>query len=236
MDFNCHIAMTAIEFLRAKAYPPHFAWMACHFSQRNAGLCDLPDMLPDKAVLILDDSTPLDGHDPELVSAQLCYFIKRLQAETVILDFQTPDQAETLQMTDHLINKLPCTVCVAAPYAQQFSCPVLLPAPAHHVHLAEHLSCWSGREIWLEATLDTEKIIVTEQGSSILPLPYQEPQAHWFTEKNLHCRYQIRESENAVEFILTRDKEMLEALLKEGHQQGVHHFLGLYQQLGFSFP
>ena len=63
MDINCYMAMTAAEFIKAKELPTKLGWMACHFSQSNTGLCDLPDMLPKNAIIILDDSTPPEDHD-----------------------------------------------------------------------------------------------------------------------------------------------------------------------------
>ena len=83
----------------------------------------------------------------------------------------------------------------------------------------------------MEATLDTEKITVTEQGSCITPLPFSAPEKDWFSEEQLCCRYRAKELPKQVEFTLTRDKTMLKTLLVKAQKLGVHHFLGLYQQL-----
>lgn len=232
MDINCYMAMTAAEFLKAKELPAKLGWMACHFSQRNAGLCDLPDMLPKNAIIILDDSTPPEDHDPETVAAQLTYLVKRLQADAVLLDFQDTDKPQTAQMASYLLQALPCTVCLSAAYAERFSCPVLLPAPPPHISLAAHIKPWAGREIWLEATLESERITVTEEGSFITPLLYQAPESHWFCDENLCCRYQIQEEDRRINFTLTRNKQMLEKLLKSTAAKDISRFIGLYQQLG----
>lgn len=236
MDINCYMAMTAPEITRVSPHPHRIGWLSSHFSERSNGLCNLPDALPEGAVLILDDSTPPAGHDPEEVAVQLNMLVQKSHLQVVILDFQNPNQFPTEEMTAYLLSTLTCKVCVAAPYAKPHNCPVLIPAPMPHRSPQKHISPWRGREIWIEATLDTERITVTEQGSTITVLPYQEPEGHWFTEERLCCRYQIQELETQVEFTLTRDMKMLKQLLENCQQLGVSYFIGLYQQLGTGFP
>ena len=232
MDMNCYIAMTAAEFYGAKTLPTKVGWMACHFSQWGSGLSNLPEILPPRSLLILDDSHPPAGHDPQLIAQQLAEAVQRLQAEAVLLDLQKPGNTETAHIATHLTTALPCPVCVAAPYAADLPCPVLLPSPPLHKSLKGWLTPWKGRQIWLEATLEAERITVTEQGSNVTPLPFSEPEANCFTEARLHCRYWIREYEDRVEFTLTRDRDMLGKLLASAAEMGVAQAVGLYQQLG----
>lgn len=232
MDINCCIAMTAGEFSAAKTLPRRVGWMACHFSQRDSGLSNLPSTLPESSVLIMDDSRPPAGHDPRLIAEQLTEAVQKLGVETVLLDLQDPGNPETAAIAEHLAAALPCSVCVAAPYAEGLSCPVLVPMPPPHIHLERCLAPWKGRQIWLEATLEAEQITVTEQGSSVISLPFTDLTGDCFTEDALRCRYQIREHEKQVAFTLVRDRDMLRKLLGDAVKQGVYHFIGLYQQLG----
>lgn len=232
MDMNCYIAMTAAELAGAKQLPAQLGWMACHFSQRDNGISNVPGALPEGAVLILDDSRPPAGHDPALIAKQLAEAVQKLRASSVILDFQDADNTETADIAAHLVGTLPSPVCVAAPYAENLSCPVLIPPPPPHKHLQDWLASWAGRQIWLEATLETERITVTEQGSRITALPFTQLEEGTFTEETLFCRYRIQEYADRVEFTLTRDRGLLQKLLENAKNQGVHQAIGLYQQLG----
>lgn len=232
MDMNCYIAMTAAEFAGAKQLPSQMGWMACHFSQRGNGISNLPDALPEGSVLILDDSRAPAGHDPVLIAKQLAEATQRLRAASVILDFQDPDNTETADIAAHLVSALPCPVCVAAPYAESLPCPVLVPPPPPHKHLQDWLTPWEGRQIWLEAALEAERITVTEQGSRVTALPFMQLEKDCFTEERLFCRYRIREYADRVEFTIIRDRELLIKLLANAKKLGVHQSVGLYQQLG----
>ena len=232
MDLNCWIAMTAAEFSKARALPGRLGWLSCRFSQRDSGLSNLPNRLPPNSLIILDDSAPPRGHDPERIARQLKAAVEKFSAAAVLLDFQIPDIAETAVIAQHLVSGLPCPVCVAAPYAEALSCPVLIPCPPPHVSLKKQLAPWQRREVWLEVALETEKITVTEAGSTVTAVPYFPPEDDHFTDKALHCRYQVRTFPRRAEFTLTRDRVMAEALLRQALAMGVHCGVGLYQQLG----
>ena len=232
MDMNCYIAMTAAEFTGAKQLPSRIGWMACHFSQRDNGISNLPGTLPEGSVLILDDSRPPAGHDPALITNQLTEAVQRWKVASVLLDFQDPKNAETTEIAKHLARTLPCPICVAAPYAKDLSCPVLVPAPPPHRPLQDWLAPWEGRQIWLEATLEAERITVTEQGSRVTPMPFMPLEDNFFTEDKLFCRYRIREYADRVEFTIVRNRDHLKKLLAEAEKLGVCHAIGLYQQLG----
>lgn len=232
MDLNCWIAMTAAEFSRANTLPKKLGWLSCHFSSKDAGLSNLPGKLPRNSLLILDDSVPPNGHDLKKITDQLNKAVEDFSAAAVLLDFQVPDVAETATIARQLITALPCPVCVAAPYAGNLSCPVLVPGPAPHASLKDHLAPWKNREIWLEILLEAERITVTAQGSTINNMPFFAPSKDYLTDKNLNCRYQVRTFADRAEFTLVRDWVMAESLLKQALSMGVRCGVGLYQQLG----
>lgn len=233
MDIPCALAMTRAEFTLAQTRPKHMAWMACHFSSAGGGLSNLPDGLPAGSMLMIDDSFPPNGHDPERIVAQLLPFTSN-GIHNILLDFQRPDHEENRQLARYLTAELPCRVCVTPAYAEDLDCPVLLPPPALHQHIQDHLALWKGRPIWLEATLDAERITVTEKGSSVTEEVFSPLQGEYFTDTALCCRYQIQALEDRVIFTLVRDRQMLRALLKKAAALGVTQSIGLYQQLGHS--
>ena len=76
MAIPLYLAMTAREFRICKTVPANMAWMACHFSPYGTGLSNLPTSLPPGSMIILNDRTPICGHDPELIAAQLKELLK----------------------------------------------------------------------------------------------------------------------------------------------------------------
>ena len=66
-----YLAMTAAEMMGGAPLPGKTAWMACHFSPYSTGLCNLPAALPPGSLLILNDRTPIHGHDPERICREL---------------------------------------------------------------------------------------------------------------------------------------------------------------------
>lgn len=79
MEIPLFLAMTAAEFRIAAEIPAHPAWMACHFSAYGTGISNLPRELPAGAMLMLNDRTPICGHDPEDVAKPLCDTAQRLE-------------------------------------------------------------------------------------------------------------------------------------------------------------
>ena len=229
---NGYLDMTAAEIEHSTPLPPNVAWMACHFSPYTRGLSNRPKELPPGAMLILNDITPIHGHDPEEVAAQLGARAEALECGGVLLDFQRPGSEETAALVQHLPAALPCPVAVSEPYAADLDCPVFLPPVPHHVPLQEYLAPWQGREIWLEMALDSEVITLTPEGAAIAPLPPEEQfdGGHW--EETLHCHYHIQIEEEQARFTLFRSREDLDALLEEAESLGVTTAVGLYQELG----
>lgn len=232
MALPLYLAMTASEIFCAAELPPKCAYMACHFSPYGTGLSNFPQALPKGSLLIVNDRTPVLGHDPALIAAQLSETVAEWEADGVLLDFQRPDSALTAQIVEAILTALSCPVCVSEHYARELNCPVFLPPCPLNRPLTDYISPWQGRELWLEAALDTQVITVTTKGSHISPncaarvngFPHHDPQ--------LHCHYSIEPGDDQVLFTLCRTKEDLSALLQEAQALNIRQAVGLYQELG----
>lgn len=231
MATDMFLAMTGAEIGGSSCLPPKIGWMACHFSPYAVGLSNRPKSLPPGSLLILNDITPIHGHDGEVIAAQLRECVEKLKCSAVLLDFQRPDYEESARLAAHLVSALPCPVIISEPYAANLDSPVFLPPVPHHVSLGDWLSPWKGREIWLEAALDGEVITLTESGADIAPLPPGDGFEGGHREETLHCHYHIAVSGTEAQFTLRRTKEDLDALLEEAESLGVSSAVGLYQEL-----
>ena len=230
MSINCYMAMTGAEISTCQTGSPHVAWMACHFSSYSKGLSNLPQDLPKESMIILDDSTPPEGHEPEKIADQLITLAEKLSAGKFLLDFQHPGNEELKHLADFLVDALPYPVGVTHYYAKELNCPLYLPPVPLNVSLAKHLQPWKGREIWLEAAIGSEIITLTKDGIQTDPQPYTALSVGHYDPK-LHCHYAIRVQPDAATFTLTRDQNDLRELLDEAQQFGVTLAIGLYQQL-----
>ena len=139
MAIQTFLAMTGAEIGISPLLPPEIAWMACQFSPYGTGLSNLPRQLPPGSLLILDDMTPIRGHDPALICDQLAELTAVLKCSGILLDFQHPDCAETAALAKYLTEALPCPVAVSEPYAAELDCPVFLPPVPPDVSLANHI-------------------------------------------------------------------------------------------------
>lgn len=231
MAIHPFLAMTAAEISGSSCLPPKIGWMACHFSPYSTGLSNSPMGLPQNSLLILNDITPIHGHDNKTIAAQLEECVLKHKCSAVLLDFQRPDCEETAILAAFLANALPCPTVISALYGKDLDCPVLLPPVPHHVPLADYLLPWAGREIWLELALDSERILVTEEGSRITMLSTWDAVEAEHEENGLHCHYHIALSDDAVSFTLRRTKEDLLDLLTEAESLGISNAVGLFQEL-----
>ena len=229
MALPLYLAQTAAE-MAGNPHSGHLAWMACHFSSGGKGLSNLPEMLPACAMLILDDSTPLDGHDPALIAEQLSEVIAGQRCESLLLDFQRAQIPGQQELAELLIASLPCPVGVSDIYARALSCPVFLSPVPPDQRLSDHLTPWQGREIWLEAALDGLMLTLTEAGCSAEAL-YDFPE-DGLEENTLHCHYTVGTTAGSAIFRLWRTRADLENLLKEAEALGITKAIGLWQELG----
>lgn len=232
MVLPCYLAMTAAEIADATAFPPKTAWMACHFSASNSGLSNRPRSLPEGAMVILNDQTPIHGHDPDRIARQLRETVEETGADRVLLDLQRPGASETVAVVKSILQELSCPVGVSGLYAQESDCPVFLPPPPESRLLADYLSSWQGREIWLEAALDAEAITVTPKGTTFASLTHWDGADTGLRDEPLHCHYRTEMRKDEIRFTLFRTQQDLEALLREAADLGVTLAVGLYQELG----
>ena len=223
-----YLAMTAREFYDAPSIPQEIAWMACHFSPYSTSLLNLPEKLPPNSLLILNDSTPPDQQDTEIIKKTLETTHKKHKCYGLLLDFQRPKRPEAMVIVQALINQ-DYPVCVSKDYAEDLDCPVFLPPLPLTVPLSKYLEPWSDREIWLDTALSCEEITVTEKGctfrSAVSVSEYP------FEDKELHCHYNIASNTGRFVFSLCRTKEDLDDLLLEAESLGITTAVGLYQEL-----
>lgn len=231
MALPLYLAMTAAEMRGNDILPTQLAYMACHFSSYGTGLSNCPKTLPEGSLLILNDRTPIHGHDHGLIAAQLEEMAQRWVISGILLDFQRPDCKESAVLVKYLSEVLSCPVGVSEPYTDDANAPVFLPPVPLDVPLADYLHPWQGREIWLEAALDGAEILLTETGSNITPLPCCAPAPPVHKDASLHCHYSIETKSSQARFTLNRTREDLDALLEEGKALGVSLAVGLWQEL-----
>lgn len=225
-----YLAKTKAEFRLEDFSSSSSAWMACHFSPYGTGLSNLPRKLPPDSLLMLDDITPMHGHDIRFIGEQLQYCVEKFRCRGVLLDFQRPGYPECERLISHLSEALPCPVGVSSLYGKTADTPVLLPPLPFCTPLKTYLSSWQGREIWLETALEGETIVLTENGSESSPLSRSALPEGGFPEENLHCHYKAETSEDRITFTLWRTREDVEELLNEGSALGVALAVGLYQE------
>lgn len=231
MAIRPFLAMTAAEIRGTETLPSKTAWMACHFSPYSTGLSNLPKALPPGSMVILDDITPIHGHDAEAITVQLRSRLEEMECSGVLLDFQRPGYEEAKLLARRLSEALPCPVGVSALYGKGLTCPVFLPPVPPDVSLADYLAPWNGREIWLELALDGEIITLTPAGATTAPLPPAAQLSGGHRDERLHCHYQIHTDADSARFTLFHTTEDLDALLTEGEALGVTRAVGLYQEL-----
>ena len=229
-----YLAMTAGEFHSCRELPGKIAWMACHFSPYGTGLTNLPRKLPAGSLLVLNDRTPIHGHDAGLIRDTLAEVVEAQACGGLLLDLQRPGCDEATEVVRAVVD-LPCPVAVSAPYVPEDGTVFLPPVPIL-TPLETYLEPWHGRKIWLDLAPETTTVTVTEAGASILPHPGRvlPPLPHRDEELALHYGSEL--SPEAARFTLQRTRADLEELLKRGKAHGVTTAVGLYQELADFIP
>ena len=234
MPLPLNLAMTPLEIAQNPFTGVPLAWMSCHFSEDGQGLTDLPEELPEHALLILDDRIPCCGHSAPMAAAILQELITQFHCSGLLLDFQRTANTQTTAMVEMLVHTLPCPVAVTPEYSGNLHCPVFLPPPPLHIPMEQYLDPWRGREVWLEAALCQERISVTKNGTVFEPLFTAVPSDGFFHER-LQCRYAIRTTADTITFTLYDTPETLKEKLISARSLGVSRAVGLYQELGTYF-
>lgn len=231
MAIGAFLAMTGAEIRNCTHFPRRTAWLACHFSPYGSGLSNLPPALPAGSLLVLDDLTPIHGHDPEEIARQLLRIRDSRNLYGILLDFQRPGNTETSSLVEYLSGVLPCPTAVSDCYAESVQLPVFLPPVPPSTPLQSHLMSWHGREIWLDVSSWGEVLTLTEDGCDSRPFPPWEAPEEGFPETELHCHYQVTVKETSAGFSLWRTEEDFSALLEEAEALGVTNAVGLWQEL-----
>ena len=232
MVLPLYLAMTGLEIIAAKSPIPRCAFMACHFSPYSQGLANLPNSLPPESMLILNDRMPCTDHSADLVAHQLQDTISRLCCESLLLDFQRPPTEDTKQMVNSILEAVSCPAAVTERFTEDHDCAVFLSPGPLHIPLAEYLAPWKNREIWLEAALCQEEILITPAGAKIQTIFPTEELSDGFYDEALHCRYRTKAEPDCVTFTLFDTKETLQHKLNLAHSLGVSRAVGLWQELG----
>lgn len=232
MGISRYLAMTAAE-METFSLPEGCltAYMACHFSPYTTGLSNIPRKLPPGSMLIINDRTPISGHDPRQIVRQLTDALEQLSLDSLLLDFQRPGYEDMLPLCQVLTEQLPCPVGISSLYAQALDCPVFLPPPPLDQPLEKYILPWRGREIWLDIAPEAAQFIITEDGSQLLQLPFSQPPENAHRDEGLHCRYRAEISEKEIRFHLWRDLPETELLIYHAESLGVTKCIGLYQEL-----
>ena len=230
MAIDRYLAMTPGELAKRPNSSAKIAWMACHFSSSGPGLSNLPQALPEGSMLILDDSTPFNGHDPAAISRELCQAVDQLAVHSVLLDLQRPNAPQVQELAKILVTTLPCPTGVSMLYAHDLDCPVFLPPLPLDQGLQEYLLPHKGRTVWLDTAPGWGQIRISTQGSRCFPLPAGAFSPGPFRDDTLRCRYATSLTEDGVIFSLCRGVEELEMLLADAEKLDVAVALGLYQE------
>ena len=225
-----YLAMTGAEIDHCSELPPKLGYMACHFSSYSTGLSNLPRYIPEKSLLIINDRTPIHGHDPDRICDQLEDILSRFSCRGILLDFQRESE-EAPAIIQKLLS-LPCPVIVSSLFAEKLDCPIFLPPVPLPIPLEGYLAPFAGREIWLEAALDGLQLTLTEDGCAATPLSAQFNESLPHREEELCCHYRIEITSETAIFTLRRTKEDLKDLLSRANQLGITGAVGLYQELG----
>lgn len=236
MPIAHYLAMTAVEMAGKSAFPGPLAWMACHFSLYDKGLSNLPRWLPPGSVLILDDSTPIEDHDPQRITASLRECMERLECAALLLDFQRPQAQQIQTLVAYLCSSLPFPLAVSETYAENLECGVFVSPIPLDESMASRLTRWRGREIWLDTSLEGLELILTKDGVKEMPLSSWEYPETGLEDRKLHCHYRISLRENSAVFTLWRTIADVCAQLDEAQTLGVTSAIGLYQEFKSPLP
>ena len=222
-----YLAVTQAE-IALGALPECLGYLGCHFGEY--GLRGLPDTLPQKSILIVDDRVPMAGQSPQRILSQLRECFDSLHFVGLLLDFQQPGNEAQRALTLLLSQKLPVPVAVSPAYACP-ECRVFLPPVPPNQTLSQALAPWAGRKIWLDTSVSALQLTLTTAGCRETALPRPTAPGK-FTDPELCCRYSILETPEGVQFTLFRDIGCIQAMLEKAEPLGVELAMGLWQELG----
>ena len=224
MVLPLYLAMTDAEMHKIPQFPPHPARLGCTFSPDGTGLQDLPEIFPQGAMLIVDDRIPFCG-DPDEIAGSLAEAADKLHPESILLDFERPPTAATLEAAAAIRRLLPCPVGIPPAYGETLDCPLFLPPCPLHMPMADYLRPWKGREIWLEAVLRQQTITVTAKGTTYAP-PVPGGRTGGFYDEFLCCQYTSEITNGQAHFFLFETTDTFD---KKCAHPDITRLVGLYQ-------
>lgn len=224
-----HIFLAQTDREMAESLPKHLAYMALHFSPYSAGLSNAPKELPAGSILLLDDSMPPNGHDPQAVVNQLRQLVVQFSSHGVLLDFQRQETEEAERMVICILEALSCPVAVTKQYAKNLHCPVFLPPLPVNKSLKGYLQPWLKQGVYLEIAPEASEITVTEQGSTTVQIPLAPNLP--LQDEQLHCHYNVEVFPDKAVFTICRNNTDLQSLVQEAEAMGVLGCVGLYKEL-----
>jgi hypothetical protein len=230
MAIPMFLAMTRSEWMQRKDSGTPIGWMACHFSPYSTGLSNRPSSLSAGSMLILNDRTPVNGHDPDVIAAQIEETVIQYSCSHLLLDLQRPDEPQTFAIVKAIAQSCPCPLGITEYYADGIDCAVFLPPVPLNIPAARYLQRYSGRQIWLELSAECLSISVTKDGSRFRNLPLQEAGDAVFQDDELLCHYDTTITADQICFSLHRTPEDQKLLVMEAEKLGVTCVTGLYQQ------
>lgn len=230
MSIPLYLAMTAADFFRCAEIPPHIAWMSLHFSPSGPGLSNLPGVLPQGSMVILDDQIPWNGHSHQQVCKELRGLLQTRKLNSLLLDFERPPKPETLalsQMILSLCKEIGCSIGLPKAYRTTGEGALFL--PPHPSHLSPDKLPAEGAEVWLEAApggLTADILpdrVLLEEGP---PLPLSGVPV--FMNPALHCCYTSVPTSQGIRVRLFDTKRTMEAKAAIWERLGVTRLIGLY--------
>ncbi len=228
MAIPMYLAQTPWEFAQNSHKNVNLAWMSCRFSHSHTGLSHIPQQLPENTLLILDDMTPPQNHDADLIRSTLSEIVEKFRCIGILLDFQRPDHPESLQIIKKLLT-IPCSVIVSDIYAKNLDTPVFLPPIPPFITPEDYCKPWQNREIYLEIGIQTQTLTLTEHGCQTSDCSYEAHRELPYFHPNLCCHYNLSLTDSQAIFTLHRSKEDNILLLSSLKQLGIKGCVGLYQ-------
>lgn len=224
MKTMLYLAMTAQELSQYRN-PVRTAYMACHFSPYGPGITNVPESLPEGAMVILNDRIPFLHHDCALIAAQLA----SLPCDAVLLDLENTDSGKAEELIAAVLSAVQVPVGVSEKYASGHSCAEFISPSDADEDPFELLKNRKGREIWLDLSPGRVCCRVTSQGCERTGGPHPcDSQVQ--KDDALFCHYSIAVKESEALFYLHRTWEDICAIMEQGKAMGVTRGIGLYQE------
>ena len=225
-----YLAMTAQE-LSIYQNPALTAYMACHFSPYGSGLADLPESIPEGAMVILNDRIPMLHHDCHLIASQLA----SLSCESILLDLQNTQPQKANALIDAILQAVRVPEGVSEQYAAEHPCAVFLPARDADLDPFKACEAWPDREIWMDLSPGFVTYRIDYHGSQrTRECMFMDTPIH--PDSGLLCHYSSMMTEAEAMFSLYRTWEDIAGILEKGKKMGVTRGIGLFREWQSFFP